>query len=81
MYKFKILKLFVFILVCVFLFGCADDSSSDREPAKGTGWTVMIYLDADNNLELFAMYDVEEMKQLVQPEVVLDAIEEAQPEV
>lgn len=72
----NILKVLL-LLLSLAIVGCADDSSSDdddntntntntstcsMEVASQAGWTMMVYLDADNDLEEYAMADVKEMK-------------------
>ncbi len=54
---------FCFLACLIITSGCSQDSEghSDNVPVE-TGWTIMVYADADNNLESSILEDVAEMK-------------------
>ena len=61
----KILAILLSMITLVSLSGCGggEDSAVNRtinEPASG--WTIMVWLDGDNNLESAAMQDLNEME-------------------
>lgn len=72
--QYKILIFFIIsILTTLFMYNCQDNDSynidneyryndfiSDSEP--GGSWTIMVYLDGDNNLEENALIDMNEME-------------------
>ena len=51
------------LLFLLFIVSCSSSSDSPR-PVIGNKWTLMIYLDADNNLESFSMRDLREMQEV-----------------
>jgi len=59
----KKISLFLLLLPLFLLLSCGsdDDSSPPKPPVTGNRWTIMIYLDADNDLSSWAMKDVQEM--------------------
>lgn len=55
-------KIVLAILALTFLASCGGGSSSPSpEPVTGNKWTIMIYLDSDNDLGIAAGLDLEEM--------------------
>ena len=50
----KILQFFLFLLLCLHVTSCSLGGSPD--------WTVMIWLDGDNNLESYALADLNELE-------------------
>lgn len=64
----KMKKKIIIILICAIIFmSCSDPSGDDLlEVAETRDWTVMIYLDADNNLEQYGIDDFNEMEKGIQ---------------
>lgn len=50
----------ILVLIAVILSGCS--TSTSEEPRKGTDWTIMFYIDGDNDLEYYLLEDIQEMK-------------------
>jgi clostripain len=54
----------VFFIALMLLFsGCAEPDNIVPSPASGkSAWTILVYLDSDNNLEPAAIMDIDEME-------------------
>ena len=52
----------VYLFILLFIISCS--SSSTPGPVAGNNWTVMIYLDADNNLGRWSELDLNEMQEV-----------------
>ncbi len=60
-------KIFALILVLALLFGCFEPPAPNNNggvifPPEKAKWTIMVYLDSDNNLEPAAVMDIDEME-------------------
>lgn len=56
-HPYRFMTWFTISLLVVFAAGIGCSSSAEDEP----DWTIMVYMDADNNLEKFAIKDIQEM--------------------
>ncbi len=53
----------IILSICLLLLpGCNDDNTVEEPAEIGTDWTIMVYGDADNNLEAYLLSDIDEMK-------------------
>lgn len=67
----KIIKNIILSLILLFSFLSCDMSSSDNNvtPASKKDWTIMVYLDADNDLESAGLNDFNEMEKGLQKSI------------
>jgi hypothetical protein len=65
-------------LISLFLVACAPNNESEREPDTaptveedpGAAWTILVYMDGDNDLESYVMHDLNELEaSLLGPDV------------
>ncbi len=53
----------IILCICLLLSPACNDDNTVEEPAEiGADWTIMIYGDADNNIEEYLLHDINEMK-------------------
>jgi hypothetical protein len=62
MHKQHALKLLSFLVLACAVAGCGGGTSVRTGPVSGDRWTVLIYMAADNDLEQYAIQDINEME-------------------
>jgi hypothetical protein len=55
------IRLFLPLAALAFFCACSDVSSNDARGAAGRQWTFMVYMAADNDLDVAAEYDIKEL--------------------